>query len=419
MAAPIPQKILHVELSSDVPNLELDPDYPAFYVVFWWHSIPLGHVEIMCGQLPISANQLKQMAARTIAPVITSHLQEVGLSSPEVEDRIAQHDFAADDVLRKWEEPFAQWRKQRSVPINTSLSVVICTRDRPEYLERCLESLQTLSHPPDEIVVVDNAPSSLATQELVKQFPHIKYILEPKPGLDVARNTGVIHSTGNILAYIDDDVIVHPDWSLHLPQAFQDPQVMAVTGLVIAGALDTEAQRIFEKYWSFNRGYRTFLYDSQYFDRYRCLGVPAWRIGAGANMAFRRQVFDLVGYFDERLDVGAAGCSGDSEFWYRILAEKWTCRYEPTVVAFHWHRQEMSGFQKQIFNYMRGHVTELLIRFEKYHHWGNIFHLVLLPVHFCRVVIIGLLKDRLRLSTFRQEIRGCFSGLRYYWSCDK
>ena len=75
-----------------------------------------------------------------------------------------------------------------------------------------------------------------------------------------------------------------------LPQAFQDPQVMAVTGLVIAGALETEAQRP-EKYWSFNRGYRTFLLCSLYFDRYRCLGVPAWRVGAGANMAFRRQDF--------------------------------------------------------------------------------------------------------------------------------
>jgi glycosyltransferase involved in cell wall biosynthesis len=415
VAASIPQRIIHVELSGEFPNLVPDRAYPVFYVVFWWYGIPLGHVEIASLQLPMSASHLKQVAARTIAPVIISHLQEWGLSAPDVGGRLAQNDFAADDVLRHWEEPFAQWRKQRFAPNNTSMSVVICTRDRPEFLKRCLRSLQTLSHPPEEIVVVDNAPSSTATQQLVKQFPRIKYILGPKPGLDVARNTGVNNSTGNILAYLDDDVIVHPDWSLHLRQAFQNPQVMAVTGLVIAAALETEAQCIFEKYWSFNRGYQTILYDSQYFDRYNCIGVPAWRVGAGANMAFRRRIFDLVGNFDERLDVGAAGCSGDSELWYRILAEKWTCRYEPTAVAYHWHRQEMSGLRKQVFNYMRGHITELLIRFEKYKHWGNIIRLVLLPIHFSRVVIIGLLKDKLRLTTFKEEIRGCFSGIKYYF----
>lgn len=409
------KKIIHVELGGEVLNLEPDSAYPVFYVVFWWYGIPLGHVEITSLQLPMSANHLKQVAARIIAPVIISYLQESGLSAPDMGGRLTQHEFAADDVLRQWEEPFAQWRKQRSLPNNSSLSVVICTRDRPDYLKRCLQSLQTLSHPPEEIVVVDNAPSSTATQQLVKQLLHVRYILEPKPGLDVARNTGVNYSTGNILAYIDDDVIVHQDWSLHLRQAFQDPQVMAVTGLVIAAALETEAQCIFEKYWSFNRGYRTLLYDSHYFDRYNCLGVPAWRIGAGANMAFRRQVFDLVSYFDERLDVGAAGCSGDSELWYRILAEKWTCRYEPTAVAYHWHRKEMKSLRKQVYNYMRGHVVELLVRFEKYKHWGNIIRIVLLPVHFSRVLIIGLLKDKLRLTTLTEEIQGCFSGLKYYF----
>ena len=415
MVATVPKKLIHVELSADVPILAPDRDYPVFYVVFWWHRIPLGHVEIMDSLLPMSATHLTALAVRTISPRISNHLQEHGLSVPEVSTTIAQNDLVGDEMLSQWKEPFAQWRKQRFAPINTSLSVVICTRDRTEYLKRCLQSLQTLSHPPEEIVVVDNAPSSTATQQLVKQFSHIKYILEPKPGLDFARNAGVNNSASNILAYIDDDVTIHPDWSVHLRQAFQDPQVMAVTGLVIAAALETEAQCIFENYWSFNRGYRTILYDSQYFDRYKCIGVPAWRVGAGANMAFRRRIFDLVGYFDERLDVGAAGCSGDSELWYRILSEKWTCRYEPTAVAYHWHRQEISGLRNQIFNYMRGHVAELLIRFEKHHHWGNIIRLILLPIHFCRIVTIGLFKDKLRLVTLTEEIRGCFSGLKYYF----
>ena len=403
MTASIQQKILHIELSADVPNLAPDRECPAFYVVFWWHRIPLGHVEIMYDQLPMPASHLMKLAVRTISPNILFHLQEYGLPFPEVSSTFAQNDLGGPHILSQWQEPFADWRKQRFKPINTSLSAVICSRDRPEYLKCCLQSLQALSHPPEEIVVVDNAPSSTATQQLVKQLPHIKYILEPEPGLDRARNTGVNNSTGDIVAYIDDDVTVHSDWGIHVRRAFQDPQVMAMTGLVIAAALETKAQCIFEKYWSFNRGYRTILYDSKYFDRYKCIGVPTWRVGAGANMAFRREIFNLVGYFDERLDVGASGCSGDSELWYRILSDKWTCRYEPTAVAYHWHRQEMSGLRKQIFNYMRGHVAELLIRFEKHHHWGNIIRLVLLPIHFSHVVIIGLSNEALGSSPLRMR----------------
>ena len=58
-----------------------------------------------------------------------------------------------------------------------------------------------------------------------------------------------------------------------------------------------------------------------------------WKVGAGANMAFRRNVFDLVGLFDERLGAGAAGCSEDSEIWYRILANQLQIRYEPRAVS--------------------------------------------------------------------------------------
>lgn len=94
-------------------------------------------------------------------------------------------------------------------------------------------------------------------------------------------------------------------------------------------------------------------------------------------MAFRRQIFALVGNFDERLDMGAAGCSGDSEIWYRILAEGWMCNYEPAAVVFHYHRQELDSLKKQMYLYMRGHVMALLVQFAKYRHWGNLIRLFL------------------------------------------
>ena len=414
MANLIPQKIIHLELSKGICDLQPDATYPAFYIVFWWHNIPLGHMEIMGHQLPMSADRLKQLAVRTIEPAIAYHL-EYSISIPKIAQKITRPDFNADDILQQWKEPFSNWRKQRAALTNTStISVVICTRDRPEYLTKCLKSLQNLSYSPDEIIVVDNAPNSDATQKLVTQMPKVKYILEPQPGLDFARNAGIHHSTSELIAYIDDDVCVHPDWTLHLKQGFRDPQVMVVTGLVLAAEIDTQAQYIFEQYWSFNRGYKTVLYDEGYFQQYKLLGVPTWRFGAGANMAFRRSCFKITGDFERRLDVGAAGCSGDSEMWYRILAEGFMARYEPNAVVYHSHRREMEALHKQLFNYMRGHVTELLIRYERYKHFGNLVRLALLPVHFTYLLLFGSKMGKLRYQTILTEILGCFSGFKFY-----
>lgn len=415
----VPQKILHLSLESEAFDLYPDETYSVYYIVFWWHSIPLGHIEIKRQRLPISANDLKREAVRTILPVIAAHLQEYGLPLPDVTDLITQTEFDADHVLQQWEEPFATWHNQRLAQKQPSISVVICTRDRPDYVKECLRSLQSLSEPPDEIIVVDNAPISDATQKIVAQMSGTKYVLEPRPGLDFARNAGIQSSSSELIAYTDDDVKVHPDWILQLRRSFQDPNIMAVTGLVFAAELETQAQYIFEKYWSFNRGYIPLIYDQAYFQKYQLIGVPAWRVGAGANMAFRRSLFTITGNFDERLDVGAAGCSGDSEMWYRVMAAGFLCRYDPTVVVHHFHRRDMAGLHKQIFYYMRGHVAELLIRFERYSHSGNLVRLALLPIYFAYLLIFGLLKGRHRYSTILTEVLGCLSGFKYYLGVQK
>ena len=145
-------------------------------------------------------------------------------------------------------------------------------------------------------------------------------------------------------------------------------------------------------------------------------GVPAWEIGAGASMAVRRSALIDVGGFDERLDAGAAGCSGDSEMWYRILAAGRVCRYEPAAVSYHWHRQEMPELERQIFHYMRGHATALLIQFEHHHHWGNLRRLLCsLPAYYAGKSVRHVLgSDRRRTQTLAHEIRGWLAGIRYY-----
>lgn len=252
----------------------------------------------------------------------------------------------------------------RSAAPRPRTSVVICTRDRPDELARCLASLPAQTLPPDEVVVIDNASRDGRTRDAALAAG-VRYVREDRPGLDVARNTGAANAGGEIVAYTDDDVLLHPAWLERLVAAFDEPGIGAVTGLVLPAELATPAQLQFETYWSFGQGYARRDFRAADFAATRSQVFPAWTVGAGASMAFRRSVFERVGLFDERLDVGQAGCSGDSEFWYRLLAAGIDCRYEPASVAFHFHRREDQGLASQIYHYMRGHSAALLVQNER------------------------------------------------------
>ena len=298
-----------------------------------------------------------------------------------------------------------------------SVSVVICTRDRPEELRRCLASLPQQSLRPTQIIVVDNASRDGRTRKVALEAG-ADYVREDRPGLDFARNTGAARATTDIVAYTDDDVLLHPRWLEHMVAAFDEASIGAVTGLVLPGELDTQAQRHFESFWSFGQGYDRIDYRADAFAAISARRVfPAWQVGAGASMAFRRAMFQQVGYFDERLDVGQAGCSGDSEYWYRLLAAGIDCRYEPAAIAFHFHRREMAGLSYQIYSYMRGHAAALMVQNERTGIRANLRQaLWLMPLWYA-----GRLWRRLRRGWsiedrfLKQEVTGYFAGLLFYW----
>jgi GT2 family glycosyltransferase len=414
-----PWKIINIELDKAIPELAVIPGYGGIYTVFWWHNIPLGQQEILAAQLPMSATELTNLAVQAITPTIGSHLLEQGFKAalPVIGKNPARDCPPEFKALMALEQPLAKLQQHFSSLNSETISVLICTRNRPEQLERCLLSLQNLSPSPHEIIVIDNAPSSDATQQLVAKIPEVKYVLEPRPGLSIARNTGIRHSTGNIIAFTDDDVIVHSDWITRIAQSFQGDRVIAMTGLILPAELENEAQLIFQKgHTGFGWGYRPTTFDTQFFEEMKPLAVPVWRIGAGANMAFRRELFDQIGLFDERLGAGASGCSEDSEIWYRILAEGWFCRYEPTAVVYHYHRGDLDSLKHQMYHYMRGHITALFVQFERYKHWGNLRRVfIALPRYYIKRFIIGLLTGFRGVNrTLFSEIFGCLAGIQFY-----
>jgi GT2 family glycosyltransferase len=244
-----------------------------------------------------------------------------------------------------------------SGPLPT-VTVAVCTRDRTADLKRCLDFLTLVNYPGLEIVVVDNAPSDESTERLVHDYPYIRYVREPRPGLDWARNRAILEARGEIIAYTDDDVVVDPAWVSSLAAVFaQEPEAMAVTGLVIPYELETEAQVLFEEVGGFGRGFRRKWYragDAKNTQIARLHG-GAGKVGTGANMAYRRNLFNHIGFFDPALDMGTpTNGGGDLNMFFRVIKEGHTLVYEPSAIVRHVHRRDPEALQSQMFSWGTG-----------------------------------------------------------------
>lgn len=225
-------------------------------------------------------------------------------------------------------------------------TVAICTRDRPDDLTRALAALAALPDDGPELLVVDSASRLDTTRRVVAGFPAVRYLRVDRPGLDVARNVALNAARGEIVAFLDDDAIPERDWLRALVHPFDDPAVACVTGLTLPLELESRAQRWFERYSSFNRGFERVV-----FDRERLDPLAAGRVGAGANMALRRALVPAGG-FDEALDAGTATHSGgDTELFSRLLAAGHRIVYEPAAVARHRHRREWGALRRVIYGY--------------------------------------------------------------------
>jgi cellulose synthase/poly-beta-1,6-N-acetylglucosamine synthase-like glycosyltransferase len=222
---------------------------------------------------------------------------------------------------------------------------------------------------------------------------------------------------GELVAFTDDDVELPPNWTGEIVRAFSGPDVDAVTGLVLPARLDTEAQAAFQLYFGgFTSRFQPLRFDSTFMNATRAMGPQVWRIGAGANMAFRRRVFAVLGGFDERLGAGVSGCSEDSEYWYRVLAAGGVCLYEPRAYVRHHHRADWAGLRNQIRAYMKGHVSALVAQADRYGPSGDAARaFTQMPAGFVKTglgAVQTLSGWRLRLLC--EEVLGWFLGLQYF-----
>lgn len=340
-----PIKVIDLELTAPLNDVTGLDGYQGLLAIVRLQGAPIAYLRapVMLGSCP--AATLGRRLVETIRPELVHALARAGLlDKAPVTDR-----FDLARLLAPSAHSGGFW-DQLGAPA-PKVTVAVCTRDRPEDLRHCLAALSRLDYDDLELLVVDNAPATRETATLVREdFPAVRYVCEPRPGLDWARNRAILEASGEILAYTDDDVVVDPGWAKAIARAFlEHPEVMAITGLVVPFELETEAQVLFEEYGGFGRGFRA-----------RWWQVPGgqplpWQLlglgqfGTGANMAYRRSVFDRVGMFDPALDVGTlTRGGGDLEMFFRVLAAGHTLMYEPRALVRHRHRRTLEQLETQI-----------------------------------------------------------------------
>jgi GT2 family glycosyltransferase len=390
-------------------------DGRAALCIFWWGDLPLGAQPVSADELPLGPATLRHLASRFAAEQRAARDPSLGaplLAGPE---GVPGQHLTLQGALGA--NALVDWLETASARCEThanDLSVIVCTRDRGATLDACLAAIKAQRSPPGEVILVDNSASRGA--EATCAVHGFRYVHEPLPGLSIARNAGISVATRSLIAFTDDDVEPHPAWTAEIVRAFGDSQAEAITGLVLPCRLETRAQQCFQlDMGGFGARFVPVLFERTFFGQTRQDGAHVWRIGAGANMAFRRSVFERVGLFDPRLGAGASGCSEDSELWYRLLATGGACLYEPRAVVFHDHRADWNALERQLRAYMKGHVSALVAQADLFGDRGNIARIFgQLPRYFIRTVAESVLyarPDRRRLVA--HEAAGWAAGMAY------
>jgi glycosyltransferase involved in cell wall biosynthesis len=279
-----------------------------------------------------------------------------------VATRFLDIDADSSIALTDLRDRFAALRRSQSVEtggdLDAALTVVICTRDRPDGLSKTLASLARQSDPGFEVLIVDNSLDGAVARTLVDfNGLEMRCCHEPAPGLSRARNRGLSEVRSELIAWIDDDEEADPDWIAWIKRGFAHPdRPDAVAGLMLPAELETAAQVNFERYGGFNKGRgieavslragTPSVFDPLY---------PLPNFGAGGNLAFRTERLRAIGGFDNRLGAGTLTHGGEETRALSLLLEQGSMiLHWPPAITWHYHRQTDEALEKQFFGYSAG-----------------------------------------------------------------
>jgi glycosyltransferase involved in cell wall biosynthesis len=383
-------RLLELELGRSAEIPPISARYRAVRLLVRLHGAPLGFVEVENLEHDLEPRALRRAVASQLSGRLWAALTAEQWTSPQVSNG------------------------NGALPL---ISVVVCTRDRPRQLDDCLAALTAQHYPRYEVIVVDNAPENDDTRLTVERW-HARYLVEQRPGLDWARNAGLAEARGAIVAYTDDDARPDPTWLGALAAGFESSDVHAVTGLVVAAELETEAQVTFEDaYGGMRKGFDLRVHTRR---GWRMTYRPN-ELGTGCNMAFRRETLQRLGGFDRALDTGTAtGGGGDLDALQRVLEADLAVEYRPDAVVRHVHRRTRAKLRRQLFDNGRAYSAVLWAALRRargrerlwvvaaYGSWLYWWHARRLVRRLAR-------RERLPLSLILVELAGAPLGPTVYW----
>jgi glucosyl-dolichyl phosphate glucuronosyltransferase len=227
---------------------------------------------------------------------------------------------------------------QSGIETAVDLTVVICTRDRPESLQRTLRTLATQNWTGSwDILIVDNGGGASGERacSAARDLPvDLRVTMEARRGLSFARNRALAEALGDAMVFVDDDVNCRPGWLAAHGDALRDPSVAGIAGRILP-VLPESTPECFRTLYTSENGGPVSRYDFGDEPREITLDGPV-EPPFGANMAVRRGLALSLGGFRTDLGWGKRMLPGEeTELFRRILAAGGRLLYVPAAAVEH------------------------------------------------------------------------------------
>jgi GT2 family glycosyltransferase len=254
--------------------------------------------------------------------------------------------------------------------LDPHVTVVIATCSHAARVLRCLRSLLASDYASWDVIVAENRPAySNVRAALAQEFPgeqRITVIDVPVPGLSRVRNAGLGAAGGELVAFIDDDIVVSPDWLSATVRGFQTTDAACVTGRISAASLASVEESWFEQLAALEKGDQPILFrlDAAARATNPLFPYSAGAIGSGASIAVRTDTARALGGFDPTLGAGTPTSGGeDLDFFVRLLQQGHSIFYEPAATVSHEHPTDRGAVKLRAFRYGLGLTAMLTAQF--------------------------------------------------------
>lgn len=223
-------------------------------------------------------------------------------------------------------------------PVITA-SIVVPAFNEEKGIARCIEGLLAQDYPREafEVIIIDNN-SSDRTFEIIGSYP-VKGVLEKKRGRASARNAGIRQACGEFIVFLDADCVPEKGWLKTLLGGFKDESVGCVAGEI----LPPEPEIFLHQY----------LAKSQYFSQKITMQNAFLPFAQTGNAAYRKEVLDQVGLFDESLLSGQ-----DADLSWRMQLETGKkVAFVESAKVYHPYPDKFVAYLKQRLRHAHGSVS--------------------------------------------------------------